>query len=65
MQEKNFFQQNIFHPNNFSRLSQGKKRGVRGGRLMKWASPPPRVGHGKSHLKAQFREVFGPAEGRG
>lgn len=52
--KKNVFQQNIFHPNNSSRLSQGKKRGVRGGRLMKWASPPPRVGHAKSHLKAKI-----------
>lgn len=43
MQKKKKIQQNIFHPNNFSRLSQGKKRGARGGRADEMGlSPSPR-----------------------
>ena len=45
--KKKEIQQNIFHPNNFSRLSQGKRRGAGGRGLMNQASPSPHAGAGE------------------
>lgn len=65
IRKKKKVQQNIFRPNNFSRLSQGRKRGVKRKSVRKQAAAVPlRRGRGNSVSKqrSQSREAFGPGK---